>query len=512
MKFILYFLAGLVLSTGLWSCSKDKSDSPAPGGGNNNSDKKYALVIKSGGQSISLGSSFTFEAQLVGTDGTIVPVTSGITYSSSASGILSISGSTVTAAQAGTSTLTASYTYQGATYTATVPVVVQAPAGIFAVNPWTIMWEADGTEFELNPIYLGNQNPSFTYSSSDPSVASVTSAGVVKVLKAGSCVVTVTASLEGNPKVEVPVLVLGEPAVPLPVTQVKIIPGSWEMFKNETKSFSAKAYNSSGDEVSGKTIKWSIRTTDSTGNGPAASIDQSGNVSAIRVGEAMVYAEVEGIVSQASITINPEYTFVVSPLLSSLSAGQSKTFTLKTYQIDKVKYRANDPNALTEINNPASMQWVLPFADLPGFGSQFQITSSSSGSCTVKAKDGAMPGMAEFLMAYINDDNYAPGVASLNVAIASDCDCGAENPSVASISVASTTVSIQAFFGSFDLNAQALDAFGTPVDGAAIKYCSSNEQVATVDFNGTINGVMAGTAQITVCVGSKTKTVNVTVN
>jgi uncharacterized protein YjdB len=83
---------------------------------------------------------------------------------------------------------------------------------------------------------------------------------------------------------------------------------------------------------------------------------------------------------------------------------------------------------------------------------------------------------------------------------------------VASISVASTNVSIQAFFESFDLNAQALDASGSPVAGAEIKYCSDNEQVATVDFNGTISGLSAGTAQITVCVGNKSKTVNVTVN
>ena len=515
MKHLFYTFIAFVLASGFWSCSKKDDSNPAPTP--TGSDKKYALVIKSGGQSISLGGNFSFEAQLVGTDGSILPITSGITYASSASGVLGISGSTITASGQGTTTLTASYTYQGSTYTASVPVVVQGPAGLFVVNPWTIMWEADGTEFELNPIYLGTQNPTYTYASSDASIASVTSAGVVKVLKAGSCVVTVTASLEGNPKVEVPVLVLGEPTVPLPVTQVKITPGSWEMFKAETKGFSAKAFKSDGSEVTGKTVKWSIRTTDSTGTGPAASIDQSGNVSAIRVGEAMVYAEVEGIVAQASITINPEYAFIISPLLSSLSANESKTFTLKTYQIDKLKYRANDPAAFSEIANPASIKWMLPFAQIPGFGSQFQITSSNSSTCTIKAKDNAFPGFAEFLLAYIeNDDNYASGVATINVALGGggNCDCGAENPSVASIAVSSTSFTLSSFPfpQTATINAMAKDAFGQTVSGADIKYCSSNEQVASVDFTGTITPIMAGTAQITVCVGSKSVLINVTVN
>jgi len=514
MKHLFYTFIAFILASGFWSCSKKDDSNPAPTG----SDKKYALVIKSGGQSISLGGNFNFEAQLVGTDGSILPITSGITYASSTSGVLGISGSTITASGQGTTTLTASYTYQGSTYTASVPVVVQGPAGLFVVNPWTIMWEADGTEFELNPIYLGTQNPTYTYASSDASIASVSSAGVVKVLKAGSCVVTVTASLEGNPKVEVPVLVLGEPTVPLPVTQVKITPGSWEMFKAETKGFSAKAFKSDGSEVTGKTVKWSIRTTDSTGDGPAASIDQSGNVTAIRVGEAVVYAEVEGIVAQASITINPEYAFIISPLLSSLSAGESKSFTLKTYQIDKLKYRANDPSAFSEIANPASIKWMLPFAQIPGFSSQFQITSSNSSSCTIKTKDNAFPGFAEFLLAYIeNDDNYASGVATLNVALGGgggNCDCGAENPSVASIAVSSTSLTLSSFPfpQTATINAVAKDALGQTVAGAEIKYCSSNDFVASVDFTGTITPIAAGTAQITVCVGSKSVLINVTVN
>jgi len=501
---IILVLFGL---TAFWSCSKKHDSSPTP------ATKQYALIIKSGGQSLTIGNNFNFEAQLVGTDGTIIPITSGITYSSSNTDVATFSGTAVYGKGQGTATVTASFSYNGTTYTASVPLAIQAPSTVFAVNPWTIWWEADGTEFELNTIYFGTSAPTYTYSSSDASVASVTSAGIVKVLKAGSCVVTVTATnLTGSPSIQVPVLVFGEIAVPLSVKQVKIIPGSYEMFKGEDKVFSAKAFNGSGAEVTGKTIKWSIKTTDSTDMGEAATIDQTGKVIALRVGEAAVYAEIEGIVSQANVTINPDFALFIEPFSTSIGANKTQVFSLKTYQVDRVKYRAGATDAISLTSNPSNVQWLLPFNDIPGFPTVFTITVSNQNSCTLKASSSATPGMPGFLLAFVNDDRYAAGGASVQVAVADDCNCGTDNPSVASISVASTSVSIPAFFGSSAINAAAKDALGNTVNGAEIKYCSNNALVASVDFEGTITAVQAGSAIITVCVGSVIREITVTVN
>jgi uncharacterized protein YjdB len=113
----------------------------------------------------------------------------------------------------------------------------------------------------------------------------------------------------------------------------------------------------------------------------------------------------------------------------------------------------------------------------------------------------------------VNDDRYAAGGASVQVAVADDCDCGADNPSVASISVTSTNVTMQAFFGSpVSIGAVAKNASGGTVTDAAIKYCSNNALVASVDFDGTITAVQPGSAIITVCVGSVKKEINVTIN
>ena len=109
---IVLILFGL---TGLWSCSKKDDSSPTP-------TKQYALVIKSGGQAVTVGNNFSFDAQLVGTDGTIIPITSGITYSSSNTDVATFSGTSVYGKGQGTATVTASYSYNGTTYTASVPL------------------------------------------------------------------------------------------------------------------------------------------------------------------------------------------------------------------------------------------------------------------------------------------------------------------------------------------------------------------------------------------------------
>jgi hypothetical protein len=488
------------------SCKKDDDDK------NTSTSTQYSLVVRSGGQSVGVGGTFTYQAQLVGTDGSVMPINTGITWTSSNADVAAFTGNVVTGKASGSATITASYSFEGKTYTAQVPLAVQFPSSVFTVNPWTIWWEADGTEFELNPIYFGTSVPTYTYASSDPSVASVTAAGVVKVLKAGNCVVTVTATnLPNQPKVEVPVLVFGEITIPLPVAQVKITPGSYEMFKGEDKAFSAKAFNGSGNEVTGKTVRWSIVTTDSA-DGVAATIDQTGKVVANRVGTATVYAEIEGIVAQANININPDFAMFVEPFNVSIAPNKSQTFTLKTYQVDRVKYRANAPDAVTLTTNPANVQWVLPFNNLPGFPNSFTLQNPTNNSCRVLANESALPGMVGFLLAFVDDDRYSPGGSSLMVGVADDCDCGEVNPQVASISVASTNVSLSIISGnSFNLNAVAKDLAGNTVPGADIRYCSDNATGVSVNSEGMLLAIQPGNAVITVCVGTVKKTVNVTV-
>lgn len=62
-----------------------------------------------------------------------------------------------------------------------------------------------------------------------------------------------------------------------------------------------------------------------------------------------------------------------------------------------------------------------------------------------------------------------------------------------------------------DLVATALDAIGQPVAGASISWSTTNAAVATVDDNGTVAAVSAGSAEVVAEVDAVFRTLDVTV-
>ena len=153
--------------------------------------------------------------------------------------------------------ISASVTTGGYTYTASVPLGVFTP-GIFAVSPSAIIWDASGN-LQLETIYFSPTStvPTYTYSSDNTSVATVSTSGLVSFVAVGECVITVTATnLDGSPEIMVPVLVVGLPGITLPITQIVVSPASKDLFKTETQTLTAEAYDMNNQVVSA-TFTWS---------------------------------------------------------------------------------------------------------------------------------------------------------------------------------------------------------------------------------------------------------------
>ena len=93
------------------------------------------------------------------------------------------------------------------------------------------------------------------------------------------------------------------------------------------------------------------------------------------------------------------------------------------------------------------------------------------------------------------------------------CLSGATSPSsITTITVASNVSQLGVFAGDqIQLNAQALDAAGDVVP-VAFTYASSNHAVATVDANGLISVVGAGTSTITVATVGRSSNFSLTVD
>lgn len=491
LSIALSFLAMFTLVF-LSSCKKDESSEDK--NGNNNTSGEFVLLIETGAQSLNLGATLNYSAVLVKSNGEVTPAT-GVTWATSDQKIAIISaGGAISTKGAGAITVTASVTVNGKTYSAAVPLAI-APPSVFGVAPSAIIWGVNDGPMQLEPIYFGTGSPTYAYASSNNNIASVSNTGLVTFNAVGTCEITVTANgLNGNPEVVVPVMVVGAPAIPLPVTKVVVTPNAHDMFRGETMQFTAKAYNANNAEVL-TTIQWKVLDPE------VGSISSTGLFTANQIGKTTIQAVAQGMVGQAEVIVNPDTLIIVDPLYVSVPAGGTQQFTAKTYKIN----RSN--RSVSEIPNPAGLKWEMPTYGI----SIFDIgTVDNTGKVTLKT--GAMPGMQSFVIAYVDgSETIDAGVGTIMVGIADPCNCGPNNPNVASIGVNQTVVNLS-FGGQHQIVATPRDASQNPVSGAAVVYCSDNEAVATVDSNGEVNATGLGSAKITVCVGNIKTSVNVTVS
>ncbi len=496
----------------LSSCKKDSDKDNNPSG-----NTQYALIITNGAQGTELSKSISYEARIVSTAGENLAV-SGVNWSSSEPSVVTFAGNVAAGVGIGSTVVSARITYQGKEYSAQAPLAIHAPSGVFVVNPWAILWVADGQEFPLTPVYFGVGTPNFTFSSSDASVATVTSDGTVKVLKIGSCNITVTASgLANQPSVSVPVLIVGIPDAPLPVVRILVRPAQPRgdiMFRSEPQTFTARAYTASGQEATGKTFRWWIVASDSLEDGVVATVDQSGRVTPRRVGEATLYAESDAIIGQCNITVNPDTAIIVEPFVWTMGAGDTKRFQAKTYRVtDRTAFRNGSSGAVSLIPNHPNTTWEDPLASFPPFNI-LELLSQNKDEANIRMKSGTVVGLSSFIVAYVNGTGIAEGGALINSEISFPCECGTDNPQIVSIEANPTNYNLSLINPlPTRITATAKNALGGNVVGAQLRFCSNSATVVIVDeTTGEMTPVAPGSAKVKICAGDVSTTVDVTVS
>jgi len=407
------------------NCKKEKTTPEDPATNNPPAvEKKYTLVIDNGAQSVEQGKSIAYTAHLVSSTGAVINAT-GVTWSSTFGGF---SGSNLTFNQDTTGVVSASVVYENVTYNASVPICISPVKStqLFAVVPSAIIWSTGAGPIQLNTVYFGGSG-SYVFTSENNSIASVSSAGLVSFNAAGSTNIKVTATLNGQTSiVKVPVLVVGTPEAPLPVAKVVVTPALGQMFKGETLQLTAKAYNSAGTEVTSSvafsyTVVPKIEDDGVVAN--AITVNSSGMVTAVDLGGAYVKVSTNGVMGQAEIVVNPDTVIMVSPFFASLGGFDpitflpnptSKTFTATTYKVDRAAYKANNPNFLTQIANPAGLTWEIPTTGIPEIDNLMTLVTLSNAnntSVTATAINGKVGGT--FVVAHAMGIYF--GAAAINV-------------------------------------------------------------------------------------------------
>src|SRR5437867_7694 len=216
-----------------------------------------------------------------------------VTWGSSNAGTASVSSTgLVTGVAGGTATITATSEGQSgtATVTVTVPVatvsVSPAPASVQAgqtVQLTATTRDAGGTVLTGRVI---------TWSTSNANVATVSNAGLVTGVVAGTA--TITATSEGRAGTST-VTVTAPP--PVPVATVSVAPASPSVQTGQTVQLTATTRDAGGAVLTGRVITWA------TSNAGVATVSSAGLVTGLSAGTATITATSEVRSGQAVVTV-----------------------------------------------------------------------------------------------------------------------------------------------------------------------------------------------------------------
>ncbi len=381
------FLSAMVIFS---SCNKDEEEDD-----DDADNKSYELVIENGAQNIAPGESVAYNAVVVDSDGTVSEATD-ITWTIAPDSVGSFSSDVFTSSATGDAKITASVSVDGNSVTSSVPIGVYQPS-FFAVAPSAILYETNH-DIQLNTVYFGDANPDYTFTSDDESVATVNSTGVVSLISAGECVITVEASTQPNRPFYVPVMVIGPPSVSLPITRIELNKYATDLFKDETEQLTATAYNAEG-EVNDVDFSWSSANTN------IATVSSSGVITPERTGKTTVSVSANGIRAHCDVLVNPDTLVIVDPLYKDMEQGETFQFTATAYELSR--------SGLGQTYD-IDFNWFIPDYG-PGFEMFNIATVDNNGNVTVK--QDAMMGMSTILIAHDPSNEYVAGGALIMVDI-----------------------------------------------------------------------------------------------
>lgn len=346
----------------------------------------------------------------------------------------------VTAKQAGTVAIMASCGGKNGL----CDLTIIAPVKSVAISPASLSLGV-GDVTTVSAVFTPSNatNKKITWSSSNPSVATIDQNGVVTAVRAGNTTITVTTE-DGHKTATCPVSVHN-----VQVSSVSVTPTTLELPKGETADLIATVLP---ENATDKSITWS------TSDASVATVSNSGKVTAVDEGTATITVKsVDGEkTATCEITvIIPVSSLSITPQTLELTEGESADL-IATILPENATYKTVSWN--TDDNNVVVVSKGGRITALrPGTA---KITASTgnglSASCIVTVKAKEIP--------------------------------------VSSVSVSPTSLSLT------EKETAKLTATVEPSNATNknVTWSSNNNLVATVDKNGEVTAVRAGTATITV--------------
>ncbi|WP_193003613.1 beta strand repeat-containing protein [Aeromonas simiae] len=423
-------------------------------------------ISLSGASSLAKGTSVQFSAQAILSDGTTQDVSNQVSWLSSDTSRVTIDASgKATAVALGSSNISAKI--NGVESTPITLTVTDATLAQLQVTPATITL-AKGTSQQLTAMATfsdgstQNLTSQVSWGVTPSSIATVSGSGQLTAVATGSA--TVVATQGGISSNEAQLTVTAAT-----VSSIEIGASSTSLAAGSKTQLSAKATLSDGSEqdVSSQ-VSWS------SSDANVATVNASGQVTAVNPGSATIHAQLNGVAQDLAITVTPATVASIDLKAtdSALALGLSTQLqALATY---------SDGNV---VDVTSQVNWGSSDTSVLGVDANGKVTALGIGNATVTGQLGGV---------------------SQNIGLS------VTNAVITGISI--TPIDPLAKGTQGQLKAIATLSDLTQMDVSALaSWSSNNTSVATVDLDGTVSGVNVGTATIRASLGGESATTAVTV-
>lgn len=336
-----------------------------------------------------------------------------------------------------------------ATAVARVSIVPSNPTMTVGANltMTALLFDATGTA-------LSTAGRTITWSSSNPSVLTVTPTGVVTAVASGSALLSVRADT-ANASTTVTV-------TNIPVASVTLAPPTASLQLGQSVAVTATARDGSGNVLTGRPVTWSssnvaVATINSSATGNANTI------TAVGTGSATIGATIGGVQGVSTINVSsvPIATITVAPSPATVVERQSVQLTATAF------------DASNNVLSGRTLVWSSSNNAIASVSQSGVVTAVVPGSVTISA---SAPGQG------VGGSNPTPGTSAVTVTFAPVASV-VSSPSTATISVGQTT----------NLTATLFDGAAVPqtltTSGRTVSWRSLNTSIATVSASGVVTGV-----------------------
>lgn len=330
-------------------------------------------ISVSGGASLTAGTTEQLAAQGTYTDKSTQSISNQVTWQSSDATVASVNSSgMLTAVKAGSVTVTASMNSISGTAGVTVSAASVVLTAINVGVPSPSLAAGSTEQLTATGVYSDNSTQSLTsqvaWSSSDTTVGSVSAAGVLTGVKAGS--VTLTATLgaisgAGSVSVTAPAL-----------SSITVSPAAFSIASGQNKQLSATGFyvNGTSQDVTSQVTWTSLNTA-------SATVSSSGLVSGVSAGSANITANIGSIsgTAVATVTTAQLQTIVITPVTASIATGQTQ------------QYMANgifSDGSQTDITN--AVTWNSSDTTIATVNAAGLATGVNAGTASIGASSGSV--------------------------------------------------------------------------------------------------------------------------